>query len=265
MSMKIYPIIKSVPFKSHIYDDENILGFDDDISRQKRQFIREHYNEYIMPNQNIYENEPRLEEYKLKQLIDFFAKKPKKINGEDIYHLPLSNVRNISSSRRYTPNIYRGSTLYDVPNWVITKLKEAGIKTIIDLAGYGDLYKNKIEQNNLEFVSFYLDPTSFDYIADKTSEKDELIKFIKTMQKEYIYMGCEFGTYKTDAAITLNTLFNPKVKGACRVNSYYEISYIWEMANELYKLMTPKDKHSIGWTPEFEKKFLENIANKLHR
>ena len=47
--------------------------------------------------------------------------------------------------------------------------------------------------------------------------------------------------------------------------SYYEIGYIWKIANELYNLMTPKDKKSIGWTPEFEKKFNEIIANKLHR
>lgn len=261
--MKISPIIKSIQFKSHIYDDENVFGFDDEISRNRRAFIRELYNEYKMPYQSIYENEPRLEEYKLNQLIDFFSKKTKKISGEDIYHLPLSNVCNISNSRRYTPNIFRGSTLYDVPDWVIAKLKELGIKTIIDLAGYDDSYKNKVERNGLEYISFYLDPISFDYLPDKTSKKDELIKFIKTMQKEFIYMGCEYGTYKTDAAITLNQLFNPKVKGACRVGSSFEISYIWRIANELYNLMTQKDKKSIAWTLEFEKIFNEKIARML--
>lgn len=256
--MKISPIIKTIPFKLHIYDDENVLGFDDAISRERRSFIREHYNGYKMPYQSIYEKEPRLEEYQLNKLMDFFVKKPKNINGEDIYHLPLSNVRNISGSRRYTPNIYRGSTLYDAPNWVIDKLKDSGIKTVIDLAGYGDSYKNKIEEHGLEYVSFYLDPWSFDS-ENKTAKKDDLIKFIKTMQKEYIYMGCEYGTYKTDAAITLNTLFNPKVKGPCRVNSYFEIDYIWRVANELYNLMTLKDKKIMGWTSEFEKLIIQKL------
>lgn len=257
--MKIAPISNFIAFKSNIYDDENVLGFDDAISKERRTFIREHYNEYKMPYQSLYEKEPRLEEYQLNKLIDFFAKKPKNINGEDIYHLPLSNVRNISGSKRYTPNIYRGSTLYDAPDWVIDKIKESGIKTVVDLAGYGDLYKNKLEEHGLEYASFYLDPGSFHFV-DKNSKKDELIKFIKTMQKEYIYMGCEYGTYKTDAAITLNTLFNPKVKGPCRVGSSFEIGYVWRVANELYELMTPKDKKEIGWTPEFEKLFKEKIA-----
>lgn len=264
--MEITPISNFIPFKSNIHDDENVLGFDDEISRERRNFIREHYNEYKMPYQSIYENEPRLGEYKLNQLIDFFAKKPKNITGEDIYHLPLSNVRRISNSSRYMPNIFRGSTLVDAPDWVIDKLKEAGIKTVIDLRGYSNSYKNKVEEHGLEYTSFYINPNQMSwYGIDKTSKKDDLIKFIKTMQKEYIYMGCEYGTYKTDAAVTLNTLFNPNVKGPCRVGSTFEIGYIWRVADELYKLMTPKDKKAIGWTPEFEKIFKEKIAKMLYR
>lgn len=264
--MKIAPISNFISFKSNIHDDEHVLGFDDDISRQRRNFIREHYNEYKMPYQSIYENEPRLSEYKLNQLIDFFAKKPKNINGEDIYHLPLFNVRNISSTNRYRPNIFRGSTLADAPDWVIDKLKESGIKTVIDLRGYSNSYKNKVEEHGLEYASFYISPDPMSWHSvDKTSKKDELIKFIKTMQKEYIYMGCEYGTYKTDAAVTLNTLFNPKVKGPCRVGSPFEIRYIWRVADELYKLMTQKDKKVLGWTPEFEKIFKKTIAGMVRR
>lgn len=259
--MKIQPIHNSMSFTSSVYDDENVLGFDDEISKARRTFIREHYNEYKMPYQSIYENEPRLEKYQLNKLIDFFVKKPKNINGEDIYHLPLSNVRNISDSKRYTPNIYRGSTLYDAPDWVLDKLQDLGIKRVIDLAGYGDLYKNKVEQHGLEYVSFNINSIYFDYCVSK---KDELIKFIKTMQKEYIYMGCEYGTYKTDAAVLLNILFNPKVKGACKIYSPERIEFIPSIANKLYHLMSSKDKKEIGWTPEFEKLFNEKIARMLH-
>ena len=261
--MRIAPIFNMLSFTSNVYDNPNIFGFDDEISRNRRIFIRQHYNEYKMPYQDIYENEPKLEKYQLNKLLDFFAKKPKNINGEDIYHLPLANVHNISTLKRYTPNIYRGSTLYDAPDWVLDKLKKAGIQRVIDLAGYGDLYKNKVERHGLEYVPVSINTMRSDYYVN-SSRKEELIKFIKTMQKEYVYMGCEFGTYKTDAAVLLNSLFNPKVKAYCKIYSPEKIEYIPKIANKLYHLMSSQDKKEIGWTPEFEKLFNKKITSMLH-
>lgn len=187
-------------------------------------------------------------------------KKPKKIDAENIYNLPLYNVHNISGSiRRYNPDIYRGSTLYDAPVEVLELLKKAGITTVIDLAGYGDLYKDKIEKQGLEYVDFNMSYIRDNNASDGELRKNKLIKFIKTMQNEYVYLGCEYGTYKTDAAILLNTLFNPKVKGYCKIYSPEMIDDIPKVANTLYHLMTQEDKKSIGWTLEFEKLFKEKI------
>jgi len=242
--------------------DDNVIAYDDEISQERRKFIRENYEYENMPYQRIYEKEPCLEEYQLQKLLNFYVNKPKKIDGDIMSELPLSNLRNISASSRYTPNIYRGSTLYDSPDWVLKKLKEAGVKTVINLGDYGESYKKKIEKAGFEYVDFDISHMRYSYIDDK-QKKDKLIKFIKAMQKEYVYMGCECGTYKTDAGVYFNNLFNPKVKGYCKIYSPEMVSEVPQIADEIYLNMTDEDKKSIGWTPEFEHKFNERIAKLL--
>ena len=71
MSMKISCInaYKAPAFKSQNPDGEFVLGYDDEISKMRRQHIREHYYDDIMPYQSIYEREKRLEEFELNKLI----------------------------------------------------------------------------------------------------------------------------------------------------------------------------------------------------
>ena len=38
---------------------------------------------------------------------------------------------------------------------------------------------------------------------------NNFVKFIQTMQKDYVYIGCEYGKYKTDNALMVNKFFNP--------------------------------------------------------
>lgn len=259
--MKILPVnlYKLPHFKGN--NDEDIIAYDDAESKARREYIRNHIEDEKMPYYSIYVKEPRLEEYELNKMLTFFVNRPKKIDGDIMSELPLSNLHNISNSSRYKPNIWRGSTLYEAPDWVLDKLKEAGIKTIIDLEGFRKHYKKRIKDAGFEYVGFSISSMKYGNVPE--FKKEELLKFIKTMQKEYIYMGCECGTYKTDAAIRLNNLFNPKVKGYCKIYSPEMIEYIPQVADEIYLTMTPDDKKSIGWTPEFEKQFNEKIASML--
>lgn len=259
MKIQAINLYKVLSFKG---SDDNVIAYDDMISQERRRFIRDNYEYENMRYQDIYEKEPRLDEYQLQKLLNFYVNKPKKIDGNIMSELPLSNLRNISNILRYTPNIYRGSTLYDSPDWVLEKLKEAGIKTVINLGDYGQIYKEKIEKAGFEYVDFDISHIRCSYVDDKC-KKDKLIRFIKTMQKEYAYMGCECGTYKTDAGVYFNNLFNPKVKGYCKIYSPESVSDIPEIANSLYQIMTPEDKESIGWTADFEEKFKEKLAKLL--
>ena len=256
--MKIQPVsLYKIPsFKSN---DDNIIAYDDEISQERRKFIREIHEYETMPYYSIYENEPRLDEYEMHKLLNFFVNKPKKIDGDVMSELNIPNLHNISRSLRYTPNIYRGATLYDAPDWVLEKLKDAGIKTIINLGDYGESYEEKMKRAGFEYFDFDIRRMRDRHFNPK-EKKDKLIEFIKTMQKEYIYMGCECGTYKTDAAVKFNNLFNPKVKIACKIYSPEMISDIPDIAEDIYQNMTPEDKESIGWTPEFEENFRDKIS-----
>ncbi len=257
--MKIQPVnlYRVQGFRGN--DDDNVIAYDDEISRERRRIIRENITAETMPNYSIYEKEPRLDEYQLQKLLNFFVNKPKKIDGDIMSELNISNLHNISRSSRYTPNIYRGATLYDAPDWVLEKLKTAGIKTVINLGDYGESYEEKMKKAGFEYFDFDIGMMRVKYIDPKI-KKDKLIEFIKTMQKEYIYMGCECGTYKTDAAVKFNNLFNPKVKIDCKIYTPEMVDDIPYIAETVYENMTKEDKESIGWTPEFEEFFLDKLT-----
>ena len=115
----------------------------------------------------------------------------------------------------------------------------------------------------MEYVDFNISSIRCNYL-NENEKKNKLISFIKAMQKEYVYMGCEYGTYKTDAAVMINNLFNPKVKGYCKIYSPEMISDIPQIADEIYLNMTEKDKKELGWTPEFEQQFNKKIEKLLY-
>lgn len=252
--------VGNIKFKSN---DDNVIAFDDSVSQERREYIRDHYIYENMRYQSIYEKEPRLDSYPLQELLKFYLKKPKKIDGDKLSELPLYNVRNISDTYRYNPQIYRGSTLFDSDDDVIKAVKDTGIKTVIDVTGYGNDYKEKIEKFGLKYFNFdierYITGGYFKRPIDPILQKNKLIDFIKIMQEEYVYIGCGCGTEKTDAAIFLNTLFNPNVKGYCGIDSPEAIDEIYDIADKIYHNMTEEDKESLGWTPEFENNFKENI------
>ena len=150
---------------------------------------------------------------------------------------------------------------------MLKKLKQAGIKTVINLGQYGDLYKEKMEKAGFKYVDYdiyhYFTGGILGGQTNIPEKKEKLIEYIKTMQDEYCYIGCEFGTYRTDAAVFLNNLFNPKVKRNCKIYSPEMVGFVTVFANLIYKNMTPEDKKAIGWTPEFEEEFKQKIAINL--
>jgi hypothetical protein len=243
-------------------EEWNVIGYDDAPSQKARQFIRDHYAiEHNLPFNDIYENEPRLEEYSLEKLLSTFRNKPKKVDNEKLKSIDLP-IRNILGT-----NSYRGETLVDKPDYIIQNLKEAGIRTIVDLNGYGSRYKEKVERNGLNFHDFYMDYNYwFDYSESKFSKEktsveardviEKLIKFIKVMQDDYVYIACEYGSYKTDDAIILNNFFNAKnQRHPNYTRRYFQIDCI----KKYYEWLTDTDKIKLGWTKEYEKQFLKRV------
>ncbi len=289
--MKIYPIIQNrLTFKSQEYKDDGILGYDDSISKQRRDNIREWQEIYYTPYQSLYKKECNLSEYDMQQLLGSLMQKPKVVDWNKVTGIDAYNVRSVD----WTETCYRGSTLAHKPRALQT-LKEAGIERIIDLIGYYGFEKD-VQDAGLEYYTpkfgcgqlgiwdedtfkeidelifketRYYTPIDFEknkkYLEQiaQTHEKlskrstERFVQYIEEMQKGYYYIGCEFGTYKTDDYMLLNTVFNPKSKNTDI--PIHTPMFKLDFMKILHSKITPEQKQRMHWTKEFD----ESVAKRL--
>ena len=283
--MKVNPI-KSFTFKANNFNEDNTLGYDDEISQSRRNFIREHYDSYRMPYQSIYETEGRLSEYRLNNLINTLTNKPRKVDYSSIISLPVPNIRSIGN------NSYRGASMVDKPE-CLQVLKDAGIKHVISLY-YSPEYEKAVKQTGLDYHCFDMkrgneagieglwscdvckskqsyenlikgifgdDKNAIEirlvaYDRDSRGPIDELVGFVKRMQEGYCYVGCEFGTNTTsDALVYINRAFNPQDGRELEFFDYYKADCL----RNLYDKLTVNDKKLMGWTKQFDLNFLPKL------
>ena len=288
--MKIHSINTYIPtFKSQHYEDDGILGYSDKISEDSRKAIREWQEIYYTPYKSIYEKECNLSEYQMNQLLGSLMKGPKVIDYSKVTGIPAYHVRPVDDDE----TCYRGSTLARQPEALKT-LKEAGIERVIDLVGY-PYYEKVVADAGLEYhcpkfgrgqlgvweeeafadkidllarETRYYRPIDFEknkkYLAQREKDHDRHIRrsvkrfvdYIQLMQKGYYYIGCEYGTYKTDDYILLNETFNPKAEAPFVRGAMYKL----DLMKTLYNNLTPEDKLRMGWTKEFD----ENVPKKIN-
>lgn len=206
---------------------------------------------------------------------------------EIMQKLPLLNIKLIPSV-----NSYRGSTAANNPE-ALPLLKKAGIRTVVDLHGYDTLEK-ACRENGLDYLFFhvpeYLDEqdvylTQKQYLnkvrpfyqllsaaeARKALERDAanwqkrldsyldlFVKFILTMQQENVYIGCEFGTCRTNNALMLNHFFNPKACKTPDCITEFNKKFLPSLET-FYHNLDSKHKTLMGWTDEFDKMFLTKL------
>lgn len=286
--MKIIPKINySINFKSN-NDNDNILGFDDSISQGSRDAIRKWREEYYTPYQSLYEKEVRLTDYQLGLLLKSMMNKPKIVDYKTMMSIPIYNVKPVDSKGK----CFRGATLVNHSE-CLPVLKNSGIERVIDLVGYTK-YEHDVKNSGMEYycpkfgrcltgvwseTAFssleqyikdevrYYRPTSKeekkkyiealvkDYEKESRESVKDFVELIQVLQKDYYYIGCQYGTDRTSAFLLLNEVFNPKAQVAypnLKLSDYIA-SYQLEFMLELYKKLTPEDKHLMGWTEEFDK------------
>ena len=113
-----------------------------------------------------------------------------------------------------------------------------------------------LEPNNRELI--FADRVVDDVIFDKDTNK--LVEFIKTMQKDNIYIGCNYGTYQTDQALALNQYCNP----LCEDKKHYSINGGFLLGiQDVVEEFTSEQKKAMGWTKEFETQLLEKLAKDI--
>lgn len=215
------------------------------------------------------------------------------LNNEAIENLSLMNLALVSKKL----GVYRGQTL-NGNFYALNVLKQAGIERIVDLAGYEGL-EETCEKMGLEYL-YYSTPSYyfiqgqmfkteeickndakhqtllFNYTKEDAEaainrsverwhkyldkEINDFIKFIQTMQKGNLYIGCEFGTYTTENALMLNAHFNPLFLRGQKFISTYNRVLTPKLIN-LYKNLTIEHKQLLGWTKEYDQLVLKRLQS----
>lgn len=185
-------------FKSN--NKSNRFGYDDLISQERRDFLRENILNHSMPYYSILENNGRLEKYQLEKLIGTLygekmnqdslqsmlqrikqhkinANKYENIQADNsvnrklIEDLPLWNLAVVSDKL----GIYRGQSLQG--NWEALKvIKKAGIGRVVDLAGYENLEAD-CKELGLEYLHYPMSPYLFMNNSMFKSEEENKLKF----------------------------------------------------------------------------------------
>jgi len=282
--------ICNVPIFKKNDDNWRVFGYDEGGSAT-RDYIRNWQTKNYIPYQDIYEKETIKSEYDLNQLLNQFHRKTGIVKNKSMTKIGLENLEQLENSNSYRGAMIRG---YDTDK--ISQLKDAGIKRIASLMKSPELEKNCKEQG-LEYLHYDLDfkDTCFENIQDienksrafwqifhknnndnniletfvkkdienwSTNTREPIersIQFINYMQKDNIYLGCACGTYRTDLAVLLNSLFNPKANYNCSFPINKE--HLKPMEN-LFNNLTHNDKLKLGWTKDYEKSFISKL-NKL--
>ena len=213
------------------------------------------------------------------------------VNSDLIENLPLYNLELISRKM----DAYRGESLVG-NSYALEILKRAGIERIIDLVGY-EYLKDDCARLGLEYHCFPMNPLSLtqkamfktkeenkqtffshcrrfgyqgknakDYIQkrlssweeNKNKELDEFVKFVQTMQKGKLYIGCEYGTHTTDNTLMLNAFFNPAYINTKKYITSFNHIYVKKL-EKLYQNLTTEHKKLMGWTREFDKQVAHKV------
>jgi hypothetical protein len=139
-------------------------------------------------------------------------------------------------------------------------VKAAGIDTVIDLrtADHTDNFTSACEANELKCYHIPIDK--------KNTSPKEIIKnlplLIDIMEQQNFYIACAQGLHRTDIALALNYLFNPKAQkppimyGHIK-NGVFRYDDIFGRANSIFNNLTTNDKNSLGWDEAFEKNYSE--------
>ena len=123
-------------------------------------------------------------------------------------------------------NSVRGMSLANKPIQILQGLKDAGIETIIDLRKEGS-YDSKYARNctslGLNYFNFKIKENMAAFNMPGTTKlttkeftdmmegfTKQLAYFFKLMDDGKVYMGCLLGLHRTDLAVVMNYLLNPK-------------------------------------------------------
>ena len=134
--------------------------------------------------------------------------------------------------------------------WRMRKLKEAGIERVIDLRAEGECSpasRKFLTEIDVDYINFPVEDGNW-----SAASFPKMKEYIDAINAGDFYVGCANGQARTDLAIAINYLFNPKAKNlpqfyygstsSSRVSLKQNISQIIDLIKE-----NPDTVKSLGW------------------
>lgn len=147
-------------------------------------------------------------------------------------------------------------------NWLLAKVRDAGVKVIIDLrtADHTDRYDRNVAEAGLEYHSLPIDSKT----TDVYQIIDSLPRLFDLMDRGNFYMACAMGRHRTDIAIALYYVFHPSVpfeevpemRGHRNVGKkLFRCDDIAARLNSVIKAVTPDEFATLGLPADYEAEF----------
>ena len=148
-------------------------------------------------------------------------------------------------------------------NWLLTKVRDAGVKVIIDLrtADHTDRYDRNVAEAGLEYHSLPIDSRN----TDVHQIIGSLPLLFELMDKGGFYIACAMGRHRTDIAIALYYVMHPSVPfdevPEMRGHRYVEkkefrCDDIAARLNSIIKAIPPDELAMLGLPADYEAEFL---------
>lgn len=175
---------------------------------------------------------------------------------EKLSHLPITDLAPVYN------NGVRGRTLSaSSNNWLLPKIKEAGITTIIDLrtADHTDRFDHKVTSTGLEYKHIAIDSKN----TDSREIIDSLPSFFEWLDKGNFYIACAMGLHRTDIALSIYYTFHPSIPlenvpelRGHRKDGKLRCDDIARRLNSIMQSLTLEDLHKMDLPEDYEKEFI---------
>ena len=188
------------------------------------------------------------------QYFTNFYEQNKVINFFQLQETGIPNLRLV-----YNKGV-RGETLSASRNTkFIPIVKASGIDTVIDLrtTDCTAAFKDKCHKFGLRYFHIPIDKTQ---VSDREI-LDNLPTLFRLIDRGKFYIACAQGKHRTDIALAIHYVFNPKQKippymSGHTKNNITDMEDINRRLNSLYKAMTPEDRFRLGWPKDYDAEFL---------
>ena len=151
-------------------------------------------------------------------------------------------------------------------SWLLPKVREAGVKVIIDLrtADHTDKFERKVINAGLIYHHISIDSQH----ADARDILDSLPDFFQWMDDGDFYIACAMGLHRTDIALSLYYVFHPSVPYDCvpelrghRKSNVLRCDDIARRLNSIMNALTPADFARLSLPDDYREEFVRRKKN----